>query len=405
MEPHSRVGSGGSGAYRDRLDARDRSTSVDLSQRTAVRSAAEIYDVGTGQWRSQRQDVQMDGPYLARGASIAGWVEARGIARRDDVEVDEQGAFSLGAAVRGIVTGRWDGAETERRALSSGASATGGVLVPTLVSAQVIDALVDRATALQAGARIVPMGSESVKLPKIASLPTPGWRQQNAPVAVSDPGFDGITLTAKTLAVLCKVPWDLFEDVSAQASLAIEAALTTSLALELDRAAYFGDGTNDAPTGLVNTAGVTKTPTAANGAVPTNYADLVAAYFAVRKRNAVPNAAVYAERTAETYAGLTASDGQPLLPPPALADLAQFSTTAMPTDEDQGTSTGVASSIIVGQFDQLAIGFRPEVGFRVVSSREPFMENMQVAVLAYVRADVGVIHPAAFEVRTGILAA
>jgi HK97 family phage major capsid protein len=351
----------------------------------------------------RRGERVMDGPFLSRSGSMAGWVEERGLAERDDVDVDEQRAFSLGACIRGLVTGRWDGAPAEQRVLSSGASATGGILVPTLVSAQVIDALVDRATAIQAGARIVPMGSESVVLPKVASLPTPGWRAQNGPVVEGQPSFGGLKLTAKTLAILCTVPFELFEDVSAEASAAISTALTTSLALELDRAAYFGDGTNDSPVGLVNTAGVSKTPLAANGAVLADYSALTAAFFAVRRRNALPNAAVYSERTAEGFANLSASDGQPLLPPPALRGLTEFSTNAIPDDQDAGTSTDVASSIIVGQFDQLAIGVRPEVGFRVVSNQK--LDNMQVQILAYLRADVGVVNVDAFDVRTGVLAA
>ena len=245
------------------------------------------------------------------------------------------------------------------------------------------------------------MGSESVVLPKVASLPTPGWRAQNDAVVEGEPSFDGLKLSAKTLAVLCTVPFELFEDVSAEASAAITSALTTSLALELDRAAYFGDATNNAPRGLVNTAGVSKTPLATNGAALADYSALTAAYFAVRRANALPNAAVYSERTAEGFANLTASDGQPLLPPPALRGLTEFSTNAIPDDETIGAND--ASSIIVGQFDQLAIGVRPEVGFRVVSNQK--LDHMQVQILAYLRADVGVINVDAFDVRTGVLAA
>lgn len=348
----------------------------------------------------------MDGPFLAPEARMADWAREQGMADDDEGTPDDErhGPFSLGAAVRGIATGRWDGAEAEHRALGSGSSGTGGVLVPSLVASEVFDTLANEATAIQAGARIVPMKAQTVTLPKVESLPTPGWRDENDPVTTDDPGFGGIQLKAKTLAVLCKVPYELFEDVSAESSKAISDALTTALALELDRAAYFGDGSNDEPVGLVNTPGVATTALATNGAVPADYSALTAAFFACRRRNTRPNAAVYSERTAETFAGLTATDGQPLLPPPALANLEQLSTNAIPDDQDEGTSTGVASSLIVGQFDQLVIGARPEFGFRVVSGREAFMSNMQVAVLAYVRADVGVIRPEAFDVRTGILA-
>ena len=387
----------------DRMEARFDELNAEVERlEHEDRSEREQFIRRSGAFGGIGASGSLDGVFLPAEARMTDWTRAKGLDRRDDEE--QRQTFSLGAAVRGIATGRWDGAEHERRALDSGASGTGGVLVPSMVASEVIDALRNQATAIKAGARIVPMDAKSVTLPQVDSLPTPGWRAENAGVQEDEPGFGGITLTAKTLAVLCRVPYELFEDVSAQASQAITDTLVTSLALEVDRAAYFGDGTNDAPTGLINTNGVNITPIATDGAVPEDYSALIAAYFACRRRNARPNSAVYSERTAETLAGLTATDGQPLLLPPALADLSQFSTNAIPDDETVGTGTD-ASSLICGQFDQLAIGFRPEVGFRVVSSREAYMSTMQVAILAYVRADIGVIRPAAFDVRSGILAA
>jgi HK97 family phage major capsid protein len=349
------------------------------------------------------------GPFLGQRRMVD-WASERELPQRDrerGYDEDVQRDFSIGRLVRGMVTGRWDSPDApERRALDSGASATGGVLVPTLTSAGVIDLLRNQAQVLTAGASIVPMGSEKVTLPRITADPSgvPAWRGQNDAVASGAPAFDGVSLVSKTLAGLYTIPYELLEDISPEAADAITNTIVSGLALEVDRASLYGSGAGDEPHGLKGTAGVSATAIATNGAVPTNYSALTKAVFACRKRNVHPNAAIYSERTAETFAGLTDSTGQPLRPPAAVESLTQLSTNQVPDNLTQGTATGVCSDLFVGDWSNLAIGFRPEVGFRLVSDRAVNMDHMQVTVLAYVRADVAVLRPAAFEITTGIKA-
>ena len=62
-------------------------------------------------------------------------------------------------------------------------------------------------------------------------------------------------LTAKSLAGIVKLSRELVMDTVNAGSM-IEQALSKSMALEIDRAAIFGDGTNDSPIGVINTSGI-----------------------------------------------------------------------------------------------------------------------------------------------------
>jgi len=154
---------------------------------------------------------------------------------RSSFTAEEAREFSLGRAVRGMVTGRWDDADLERRALAEGAGSTGGFLTPELVSAQVIDRIRAQAQVLEAGATVVPMDSDQVSVPRLAAGITANWKTENASVQESDPAFERVTLVAHTLPVLTRISMELFEDMTPAASDAITGELTSAIALELDR--------------------------------------------------------------------------------------------------------------------------------------------------------------------------
>jgi len=345
---------------------------------------------------------------LARSHRVADHAASRGYI--GDTRAGDYGErLSIGASIRGILTNRWDGAEEEQRALSSSTLGAGGGLVPTPLATAVIDNVRNQARVLEAGARTVVMDSETLKLPRIIDDPVPQWRNQNEPVAEDDLGFDQVKLEAKTLAVLVRVPWELMQDMTPEGADAIENALIRSLSNKLDLAALRGDGeertvagiTGREPLGVRNQPGVTIQSLGANGAAVSTYAPFLAGVGAVLGRNMRPNAQLYSTRTALAVAGWAATDGQPLQPPPLLADIAQLPTNQIPDDLTQGTSTD-ASEIYTGQWDQLIIGFRPQVGVRIVQLDQTFADRMQTGLLAFLRADVGVLHAGAFAVTTGV---
>ena len=86
---------------------------------------------------------------------------------------------------------------------------------------------------------------------------TGAWRNENAAVAESDAVFERVTLTARTLAVLTRLSYELFQDLTPAGAEIIEQELIKSLAVELDRVALRGTGTAPEPRGVLNQTGVT----------------------------------------------------------------------------------------------------------------------------------------------------
>lgn len=340
---------------------------------------------------------------LAKDARMADWQAGR--PTRSSFTARDAGDFSIGRAVQGMITGRWEGAELERRALAEGVGASGGFLTPEPLAAEAIDRVRNRARVIEAGARTVPMTSDTLSIPRLATGVTAAWRTENTAVAESDPAFERVTFTARTLAVQVKLSYELAEDMSPESADLITDELTAALSLELDRVALRGTGTAPEPRGIRNQTGVeVQAHGGANGAALTNYDPLIAAAAGVQADNHEASAAILSSRTAASLATLKTGitgDNTPLTPPPYLANLRLLVSNQIPVALTVGTSTDT-TELYTGDFSQLLIGVRPSIGVRLVRSAERHLDTLSHLIVAYLRADIQLQHPAAFVVTTGI---
>lgn len=310
----------------------------------------------------------------------------------------EQRGLSVGKYLRGIVTGNWDGAAPERRAMAEGTLASGGYMVPSYLAADVIDAARNAARVMQAGAVTVPMDSATLKIARVATDPTAGWRAENAAITPSDMGFEVVTFTAHTLAAMCKLSVELFEDAQNIDSV-VTNALGEALGLELDRAALRGTGLLDTPTGILSAAGVQTI--AVDTAI--SYGAFSQAVQKIAEANGTANGIIYAPRTAGELDRLVDLQGQPLRPLPSFEALKKFSTKQVPTNLGVGTNK---SEAYVADFSQLMIGVRTQ--FVLEASRVAAdatgsaFKDMQVWIRAYLRADVQLAKPTHFCTLTGL---
>jgi HK97 family phage major capsid protein len=290
----------------------------------------------------------------------------------------------------------------EQRALSEGTDASGGFSVPEILAASFIDRLRDALVTQRAGAVIVPMTSDTLHMARLASAgtgspasgPIAVWKVENDPIDEGSLTLERVTFTARTLPALIKLSVELSED-SVNIDQIIERELSRGLAAELDRVALSGSGTAPEPEGVENQDGVDVA--AANAAI--SYDLLLDMIGAVKSANGNPTARIYNANAATALAKLRATpDGQYLIPPPDVAAVPALVTNAI---EGSG-SPGGATSVFVGDFANLMIGLR--TSFRLESTRvgAGAFENLQVAVRAYLRADVQLAHPETFVVRTGV---
>lgn len=307
--------------------------------------------------------------------------------------------FGFGEYVAAMVSGTSRG--DIRNALAEGTDSAGGYTVPKRLMADIIDKMRAKMVCIQAGALTVPLETQITTIARIASDPTAGWRAENAAVAESDPTFEAVTFTARSLAVLVKVSRELLDD-SANIDQALSAAFAGALAGELDRVSLIGSGAAPEPRGIFNTANVNSVSMGTNGAQITTYGKQLDALYELELDNAAkPTAQVMHPRTWRTIQGFADTTGQPLQPPPALAGLPQLVTTSIPITQVQGSSGAVCSPIIVGDFSQLLIGVRQDMRIEVM--RETFMGSLQYGFIAHLRMDVALAHPESFCKVIGIL--
>lgn len=340
---------------------------------------------------------------LGREQRVADHVaEQRGGHFAGDLEALDPSEFNLARCVKGMVTGeRADLTETERRAMSEGVSADGGFLLPAPLAAQVIDLARAKSQVLNAGARTIVMDSATLSIPRLASGVSGEWKLENDPVGEESQTYERVVFTARTAITLIRLSRELWEDATQAAHSIFESDLVAALSAKLDFAALRGSGVDPEPKGIRN-QGVNVIDLGANGATPTNFDFLVDAIAAIRDENGVPNAAIYASRTATTLDKLVDSTGQPLRQPESVASLTKLVSNAVPTNLTHGTANN-SSEAYVADWGTVLIGVRPTLSVRVVPLTERFSDNFQVGLMAYLRADVQLAHPQHAAVVTGLL--
>jgi HK97 family phage major capsid protein len=333
-------------------------------------------------------------PVLQRSDSVYDWLAQRGAF--DPAEE----SLSFDRYLRGIATADWTGAEHER-ALAEGTIGAGGALVPSPLSARVIDLARNATRVFQAGAVTVPMTAQTLAIPRLLTEGSPAWKTENAAITAADMTFDRIGFTARTLVRLITLSVELFEDADPSSEDVIARSFAAQMALELDRVALFGTGTAPEPRGVLNTSGITTTTHGANGSNITNYDWFIDAKGAVLANNFEPNAHIVAPRTVTSLGKLKeATTNAYLAPPPNMLPI--LVTKQVPINVTVGTSTD-ASYIFTADWSNLLVGIRTNFSLRFLGERF-LADNLQYAFLAYLRADVQLAQPSAFVVDTGVRA-
>lgn len=344
------------------------------------------------------------GDWLDRRSATGGWVDKDGkpvrvLAPSETLSEKRSDGLSLGDLVRAKIMGART--DDERRALSEGTDSAGGYTVPTPLAAEAIDRLRREAVVVRAGALTVPMDSATLSMARLEADPTVAWRAEGGSVGEGDATFGRVLFEAKSLAVLIKISRELAAD-SINLGAMIDKAVTSAMALEIDRVALFGSGSSNQPTGVVNTSGINTVSMGTNGAALASYDKLIDAIYELHADNVMPTAGIFAPRTKAALAKLKDANDNPLTVPEMVREVPLLATTGVPINQTQGTAT-TASSIIYGDFRQLMIGVREEISIRTFD--QLYADTGQIALVAHARVDVQLAHAAAFCQLAGIIPA
>lgn len=301
---------------------------------------------------------------------------------------------------------------------------SGSALVPTVWAGDIIDRARNAARVLQAGAQIVPMDAKTVQIGRLTTDPTAAFRAEGSLITATDPVFDNVTLDSKTMSALVVMNMEFVQDAP-NADEVVSNAISQAMATELDRQALFGGVTTGGEVGATgfnttfptppNPRGVLATllavasssvlgsganGTAITGTTPWN--EVLDTIFTVRQFNEEPNALLWNAKMAQKLAKSYDTTGQPLSMPADVAGLDRYITNQIPSFT-QGTSTGTATDVFVGDWTQLLVGQRLDVTIQVLTER--YAEFGQVAVVAHWRGDIGLARPRAFSVYRYLIGA
>jgi HK97 family phage major capsid protein len=243
------------------------------------------------------------------------------------------------------------------------------------------------------------MANRTLDVARWAEDPMPQWRAEGAPISEDDATLEKVTLAAKSLAVVTKITRELLEDASGIEE-QLRRAFALGFALKVDGAALYGTGTNEEPSGLINTPGVTKTNVAANGGPPT-WDVLVDSVGRVRDANETPTTQLMADRFARSLAKLReGGTGAYVAAPQYLDGVQRLTTSQVPANLSTGTSTDT-SDVVTGDFSQLLVGVRTALTITVLKERY-MVEEGSFGLVGWYRGDIAVARPKAFDIVRGV---
>ncbi len=177
------------------------------------------------------------------------------------------------------------------KALSWLDETTGGALVAPPQMGELIELLRNNDALIAAGARDIGMPPNGrITFPSQKGATTAYFIGESTTITDSTPATGDLLLTAKKLAVLCKIPNELFRFSSVSVEQFVRDDIARVMALRLDKACLEDPGSSVAPKGLINYANinsVTATGTTSNPNDTLQPEDLYSMIAAVEEVNAI----------------------------------------------------------------------------------------------------------------------
>jgi HK97 family phage major capsid protein len=196
-----------------------------------------------------------------------------------------------------------------------------GVFVTPPVMGELIDVLRNNEVLMAAGCRTVGMPPNGRMVwPRQTGASTAYYVGESASITASEPTTGDLTLQAKKVAALVKVPNELFRYSSIAVESFLREDMTKVMALKMDKELLEGVGSSVAPKGLITYSGITShtsigTPADGNSGYPLQPEDLLQMISKVEEKNAefkswILRPALWAYIANKRADAVTAGDGK-----------------------------------------------------------------------------------------------
>lgn len=220
---------------------------------------------------------------------------------------DNKNDLDFGKLVKGMVKGDWHNAEDEREYISKNMTATGSVIIPDVLADEFIDVARTNA-AIFGNVPVVQMPHNNLTIAIQTGDPTASFVKEGDAIPDSEPIFDKVTLSGRTLAVYVPVSEQLL-DSAPNLSQQLMNSVTQAIGLALDKAMLYGQGIIhevEEIKGICNIDEINKVTSTVNNI---NYDFVIQGTSPIRKANINPTNIVYNTSFADELSLLKDSDG------------------------------------------------------------------------------------------------
>lgn len=342
--------------------------------------------------------------------------------------------FSIVRAITALSTGNWKEAGLEmeasravakmlgrdpqgvyipydalKRDLNVTTSTAGGNTVQTdLMADNFIDLLRNAMIVNQLGARNLTGLVGNIAIPRQTSGASSYWVAESGAPTESQQAFDQVTMTPKTVGAFTDISRKLLLQSSLDVESFVRRDLATVLALAIDLAAINGSGSGNEPRGIMNISGIGDVAGGTNGLAPT-WGNIIELESDVSVANAdvgnlgyLTNAKVRGKLKGTSKVsgqnGFIWENGD--LP---LNGYRAAVSNQVPSNLTKGTSSGVCSGIIFGNWADLIIGMWGALD--LTTDIYTGSTSGTVRVVALQDVDIAVRHPESFSVMKDALTA
>lgn len=301
-----------------------------------------------------------------------------------------------------------------RATYSVGTAGQGGNLVATqLLSESFIEVLRNQLVTALLGARYLTGLVGNIDIPRQVSQTATQWVGESGAPAQAEATFDKVSLRPKTIAALSRMSRLMLLQSTPAIEMLARQDLMAVIALAIDLAALSGSGSGNTPTGVINSAGVASIVGGANGA-NLSFDHIIQLKYATKFANAPQGSAGYAlnskaigylstqKATTGQYlwdpqGGLTAGS------PDRLKGSPYAESQQLRSNLTKGTSAGVCSEAIYGNWQELFIGQWGVTELALNPYDATGFANGDVVLRAMQTCDIGVRHGASFAAMTDAL--
>jgi HK97 family phage major capsid protein len=270
-----------------------------------------------------------------------------------------------------------------------------------------IEVLRNRIFVRQLGARFLAGLQGDLQFPRQTGAQTAFWVPESATadVTASNMTFDNLKLSPKPLSGTNSFSRKLLAQGVADIDQLIQQDMISVDAIEIDRGALNGVGSNNEPMGILNASGTNSVTAGANAAtvIYDHFVDMETQQ-ALSNADYEPLAYLTNPKVRgklKKSAQISATTGIPVWWQKEVNGYPAFATNQIPSNLTKGTSTTICSAAIFARWDELLLGQWGDIEFII----DPYTlaKRGDIVITSYLMVDVGLRHPASFTVIKDLL--